>query len=100
MELEFGAVTKRLEPENLKPLQFEQRLLPLEKQLPGAPFLARPFAREVGLLGPVTHARLRQPCLPDVFTRRIPPPPKTMLEKQQTTSSPQAGEAGHRLKLL
>ena len=25
VELEFGAVTKRLEPENLKPLQFEQR---------------------------------------------------------------------------
>jgi hypothetical protein len=25
MELEFGAVAERLEPENLKPLQFEQR---------------------------------------------------------------------------
>jgi hypothetical protein len=27
MELEFGAVTERFEPENLKPLQFEQREL-------------------------------------------------------------------------
>ena len=67
MELEFGAVTKRLEPENLKPLQFEQRLLPLKKQLPGAPFLARPFARKVGLLGP----HYAHPASPAMFARRV-----------------------------
>ncbi len=64
VELEFGAVAERLEPENLKPLQFEQREL-LENQWPVVS----------GQL-PVVHGR-SPVALPTawtrVFTNEIPP---------------------------
>jgi len=68
MELEFRAVTERLEPENLKPLQFEQCINSSGQwsvaREPGDPLLAA-FARGGDF-------RTKADCLPGGFLfRRI-----------------------------
>jgi hypothetical protein len=86
VELEFGAITERLEPENLKPLQFEQReLLRNSGQLSVASCQS---------LDPLRSAT----AWPWVFTKGIPPPE---FDAGWTTSwrhcSPLAGWASTKL---
>src|SRR5208282_176339 len=82
VKLEFGAVAERLEAENLKPFQFQQR----------------------GLLkssGQWSVAGCQFVMLAPVFTRKIPLSGRTMRTFQlSATFAPGAGRGGHKVKLL
>jgi hypothetical protein len=93
VELEFGAIAERLEPQNLKPLQFEQREL-LRKSgqrlvASGESFdlasACQMLAHACLLTGFLSSIRCMLGSLPDHFG---------------STFSPRAGQGGHKVKLL
>jgi hypothetical protein len=89
VELEFGAVTERLEPENLKTLQFEQR-----KLLKNSGQLSVASSQSLDPLRPATAWE----C---VFTKGIPPPEiRCGLDHFLTTLLTPGWTGEHKVKLL